>query len=232
MINLIDLIYVERNLLSSDECDIIIKENEYEKTYRESSIGIDLINRQSGGITSDLNPHDKSIEIINKYTAITILKYYEYLKSFNYFLVEELISSFLYSHNYRFIRYELGDEFHSHIDWTKKGYYTGSCTINLSEDYNGGEFTFFNRNYDIKLNKGDTLIFPASAFFTHGVKKIKSGRRYCVNSFLSPDLREFDNKFYKNDNALKSKYRHSIFEKINSSYTKAKTKFLINNDKE
>ena len=76
------------------------------------------------------------------------------------------------------------------------------------------------------------LIFPASAFFTHGVKKIKSGLRYCVNSFLSPDLREFDNKFYKNDITLKSKYKHSIFEKINSSYTMAKSKFLINNDKE
>ena len=232
MINLIDLIYIERNLISSDECDIIIEENEFEKKYRESSLNTDLISIRSGGIVSDINPHDKSIDIINKYTTITILNYYEYLKNFNYFLVEELISSFLYAHNYRFIKYESGDEFHSHVDWTKKGYYTGSCTINLSEDYDGGEFTFFNRNYDIKLNKGDTLIFPASAFFTHGVKKIKSGLRYCVNSFLSSDLREFDNKFYKNDITLKSKYKHSIFEKINSSYIMAKSKFLINNDKE
>ena len=224
MINLIDLIYVERNLLSSEECDIIIQENEYEKTYRESSTGIDLIHRQSGGITNDLNPNDKSIEIVNKYTTITILKYYEYLKKFNYFLVEELISSFLYAHNYRFIKYEIGDNFHSHIDWTKYGYYTGSCTVNLSEDYDGGEFTFFNQNYDIKLKKGDTLIFPASSFFTHGVKKITSGVRYCVNSFLSPTMREFDNKFIKSNQSLTTKYKHLIEDKLKTSFNLANLK--------
>lgn len=228
MINLIDLIYVERNLLSKDECDIIIQENEYEKTYRESSTGIDLIHRQSSGITSDLNPNDKSIEIINKYTTITILKYYEYLKNFNIFLVEELISSFLYSHNYRFIRYKTGDNIQTHIDWSKYGYYTGSCTVNLSEDYEGGEFSFFNQNYDIKLNRGDTLIFPASSFFTHGVKKIKSGIRYCVNGFLSPTVRDFDNKFIKSNQSLSSKYKHSIENVIRKNFNLAKPK---NNEK-
>ena len=38
MINLIDLIYVERNLLSTDECDIIIDENINNETYRENSL--------------------------------------------------------------------------------------------------------------------------------------------------------------------------------------------------
>ena len=57
--------------------DIIIEENEFEKKYRESSLNTDLISIRSGGIVSDINPHDKSIDIINKYTTITILNYYE-----------------------------------------------------------------------------------------------------------------------------------------------------------
>tara|TARA_Y100000004_G_C8845466_1_gene382349 strand:- start:93 stop:770 length:678 start_codon:yes stop_codon:yes gene_type:complete len=224
MINLTDLIYVERNLISPDECDIMIEENEYEKTYREKSTNINLIHQQSGGKTCDVNPNDKSIELANKYTTITILNYYKYLKSFDYFLVEELISSFLFAHNYRFIRYQCGDKFHTHIDWTKHGYYTGSCTLNLSENYDGGEFTFFNQNYDIKLNKGDTLIFPASSFFTHGVKEITSGVRYCINSFLSPSTRDFDNKFINANKAMKVKYKHNIESEIKKKYNLAKLK--------
>ena len=157
MLNLIDLIYVERNLLSHDECDIIIEGNKYEKKYREKSTNLNLKNEVSGGLTSDINPHDKSIDIVNKYTTITIIKYYEYLKKFNYFLVEELIMSFLYAHNYRFMRYQVDSDFHTHIDGSRTGHYTGSCTINLSEDYSGGEFTFFNENYDI--NKLDIARF-------------------------------------------------------------------------
>ena len=63
MINLIDLIYVERNLLSTDECDIIIDENINNETYRENSLNNKLIHDYSGGMGCDVNPYKKSIDI-------------------------------------------------------------------------------------------------------------------------------------------------------------------------
>ena len=48
MINLIDLIYIERDLLSHDECDIIINENINNKTYKENSLNNKLIHDYSG----------------------------------------------------------------------------------------------------------------------------------------------------------------------------------------
>ena len=105
MINLIDLIYIERNLLSADECDTIINENVNSKTYRENSLNNNLIHDYSGGIVCDVNPYEKSIDILNKKTFSIIEQYYFYLKDFDYFIPEILIDSFKYSHNYRFLTY-------------------------------------------------------------------------------------------------------------------------------
>ena len=210
MINLIDLIYVERNLLSTDECDIIIDENVNNETYRENSLNNKLIHDYSGGMVCDVNPYEKSIDILNKKTFDIIEQYYFYLKDFNYFLPELLIDSFKYSHNYRFLTYHVDDDFHSHIDWGKNSVYTGSCTINLSSDYEGGELSFFNFNYDIKLRKGDVVIFPASVFFTHGVRKIKKGVRHCVNSFLCHKMLAHANCFYSENTKVEEKYKHEF----------------------
>jgi len=210
MINLIDLIYIERNLLSPDECDIIIDENISNETYRENSLNNKLIHDYSGGMVCDVNPYEKSIDILNKKTFNIIEQYYFYLKDFDYFLPEILIDSFKYSHNYRFLTYNVNDDFHSHIDWGKNNAYTGSCTINLSSEYEGGELSFFNFKYDIRLRKGDVVIFPASVFFTHGVRKIEKGTRYCVNSFLCPKMLPHANRFYAENMKIEKKYKHEF----------------------
>tara|TARA_B000000565_G_C23713297_1_gene350514 strand:- start:55 stop:726 length:672 start_codon:yes stop_codon:yes gene_type:complete len=210
MINLIDLIYIERNLLSDEECDIIVYENIKNETYNENSLNEKLNISYSGGKVSNVNPYKKSIDILNKKTYEIIEQYYFYLKDFKFFLPEVLIKSFKYSHNYRFLTYNVNDDFHSHIDWEEDNSYTGSCTINLSSDYDGGELSFFNFNHDVKLEKGDVVIFPASAFFTHGVKKITRGVRYCVNSFLCPRMLKYANFYYDKNLKISKKYKHEF----------------------
>ena len=218
MINLIDLIFIERNLLSYDECDIIIDENINNKTYKENSLNNKLIHDYSGGEVFDVNPNNDSIDILNQKTYEIIEQYYFYLKEFDYFLPEPLIKSFKYSHNYRFLKYNVNDEFHSHTDWDVNMPFTGSCTINLSSDYEGGELSFFNFNYDVKLEKGDVVIFPASVFFTHGVNKIIKGIRYCVNSFLCSEMLSYANRYYANDLNLAEKYKHEFDFKYEKKY--------------
>ena len=96
MINLIDLIYIERNLLSADECDTIINENVNSKTYRENSLNNNLIHDYSGGIVCDVNPYEKSIDILNKKTFSIIEQYYFYLKDFDYLKYRHILIVFLY----------------------------------------------------------------------------------------------------------------------------------------
>ena len=92
MINLIDLIYIERNLLSADECDTIINENVNSKTYRENSLNNNLIHDYSGGIVCDVNPYEKSIDILtNKNFHHPILYRGRHTKPLNVLWGDEVI---------------------------------------------------------------------------------------------------------------------------------------------
>lgn len=55
-----------------------------------------------------------------------------------------------------------------------------SISIQLNDDYEGGELSFFNGSYVVPKKKGLLTIFPSFALFPHKVSEIKSGRRYSV----------------------------------------------------
>tara|TARA_R110000851_G_scaffold151527_2_gene292755 strand:+ start:74 stop:433 length:360 start_codon:yes stop_codon:yes gene_type:complete len=80
------------------------------------------------------------------------------------------------------MKYQIGNKIHPHVDHDPHVY--GSCTFNLNEDYEGGEFGFFRDKKNIDLKQGDVLIFPADYHWVHEVKPITKGTRYSVNCFL------------------------------------------------
>ena len=73
------------------------------------------------------------------------------------------------------------DHIHSLFDGTRKGIPILSVLGILNDNYKGGEFIMF-ENEEIKLNKGDLLIFPSIFLYPHKVEPIKKGIRY---SFIS-----------------------------------------------
>ena len=81
----------------------------------------------------------------------------------------------------------IGDFYAEHDD-DGYGEETGSRTLTVSiclnEEYEGGEFTFFNESKIISFQKGDVLVFPSSFMFPHGVKKITNGTRYQLLTWL------------------------------------------------
>jgi predicted 2-oxoglutarate/Fe(II)-dependent dioxygenase YbiX len=81
------------------------------------------------------------------------------------------------------LKYSTGASIHPHIDWGP--FIHASCTFNLNDNYNGGEFAFFNGQHTITLGKGDALIFPADSFWVHEVKPVTEGIRYSTNSFIT-----------------------------------------------
>lgn len=106
----------------------------------------------------------------------------EYLSQFQSFHTDLLRENLRYPHNIRILKYSPGQFIHPHSDWN---YYThASVTLNLSHNYQGGDFVFFNGRYRIKLELGDALIFPADPFWVHSVDPIISGERYSLNSFI------------------------------------------------
>lgn len=73
------------------------------------------------------------------------------------------------------------DHIHSLFDGERKGIPVLSIVGLLNDDYEGGEFVFF-QDYKITLSKGDILIFPSIFIFPHRVEKVLKGTRY---SFVS-----------------------------------------------
>ena len=57
----------------------------------------------------------------------------------------------MYPHMYRIMKYETGQWIHPHVDHDP--YVYGSCTINLNDEYEGGEFQFWGGKHKVNLEK-------------------------------------------------------------------------------
>ena len=73
------------------------------------------------------------------------------------------------------------DHIQSMFDGKRKGVPVLSVLGLLNDDYEGGEFIIFEKK-EIKLKKGDLLIFPSIFLYPHKVNVVKKGTRY---SFIS-----------------------------------------------
>jgi predicted 2-oxoglutarate/Fe(II)-dependent dioxygenase YbiX len=72
------------------------------------------------------------------------------------------------------------DHIHSLFDGKLKGIPILSIVGLLNDNYEGGEFLI--RREQVKLARGDILIFPSNFMYPHEVKDITKGIRY---SFVS-----------------------------------------------
>lgn len=85
---------------------------------------------------------------------------------------------------YELLRYETGQFYVQHSDHFKQQPRTLSCTICLNDDYDGGEFAFFDREIKYKLKKGSILLFPSNFMYPHEVMPVTSGTRYSIITWL------------------------------------------------
>ena len=77
-----------------------------------------------------------------------------------------------------------GQYIKDHSDVNSQEMHRASCTLNLNEDYEGGEFRFFNGQIKESFKTGDAMLFPAEPIWIHGTEPITKGTRYAINCFL------------------------------------------------
>ena len=85
---------------------------------------------------------------------------------------------------YELLRYREGQFYVQHTDHFKENPRVASCSICLNDDYEGGEFAFFDRNKVIKPKKGSVIMFPSSFMFPHEVMPVTRGNRYAIITWL------------------------------------------------
>jgi len=130
------------------------------------------------------NPNEDILYSLNeakKYIAIMIANYVLYIKSKK---ISPTFSDFLInsSQNIRILKYKKGQSIKDHTDVDAK--IRASCTLNLNEDYEGGEFRFFDGQIKEVFKTGDAMLFPAEPIWIHGTEPITKGTRYSINCFL------------------------------------------------
>jgi len=183
------------NFLTPEECDSLISEFEERKDEagleRSGNANTGKIEHSSFKVVS-LKPYTENFDFIKQKTKLAIDTWIKYLEQPNYFFTKALKAKLTFSHNYRIMKYETGAEIHPHSDHAPGIY--GSISFNLNDNYEGGEFKFFNGKHTIHLKKGDALIFPADYFWVHEVSPVTKGKRYSINSFIrsAPEIPQKD----------------------------------------
>lgn len=81
---------------------------------------------------------------------------------------------------YTMLKYEEGGFYIQHVDAYKEQPRTISCSFILNDEYEGGEFAFFDRKLKYKLKKGSVIMFPSNFMFPHEIMPVEKGTRYSI----------------------------------------------------
>lgn len=180
MKNINDYIIVVPDVVSTELCDAILNE------YKDCNDWIPAITangkadgeRQCSTIGISFNSViEKNKEARQKIDqelfncAANAIK--EYKKNFVHCNIEQ-------DSGYDLLRYEIGNFYTTHTDSFKDRPRAVSCSFTLNDDYEGGEFAFFDRELIYKLKKGSCIMFPSNFMYPHEIMPVLSGTRYSI----------------------------------------------------
>ena len=155
-----------------------------EESYKFKTNKHEMDNFKSLNLSAINNPNEDILYALNNariYIGTMIANYVLHIKSkkISPTFSDKLISS---SSNIRILKYDVGQCIKDHSD--VGGTIRASCTLNLNENYEGGEFRFFDGQIKEVFKTGDAMLFPAEPIWIHGTEPITKGTRYSINCFL------------------------------------------------
>jgi predicted 2-oxoglutarate/Fe(II)-dependent dioxygenase YbiX len=180
MKTLLDHILVIENAITNALCEAVL--NEYKNcddwVRAITASGKSDAERQCSNIGISYNSM-----IEKNYETRKRLDSYLYVSAFNaikQYKEKNPLCNIEQDSGYELLRYETGQFYLSHIDSFKERPRAVSCSFILNDDYEGGEFAFFDRELVYKLKKGDALMFPSNFMYPHEVMPVTSGTRYSI----------------------------------------------------
>ena len=187
---ILDQKYHLKGLINKDMCKKLIQfyEDKKHMAIPEASYKFDEGKRLADNFSclniSELRNNEGFEEphkIILFYINLVLTNYEEYIRTSG--LSPNFKNIFMTkTNNIRILKYKVGEciKDHSDVDTTTRG----SLTINLNDDYEGGEFRFFGGQEKVRLSTGEAMLFPAEPIWIHGTEPVIKGVRYTINCFL------------------------------------------------
>lgn len=180
-------IHVIDNVFSEELCDKILNE------YRECE---HWQNAQIGDKNNPVNTDVRNCKII----SISSQEIINYNHDFRKQLDNEIFGSVSYAvakyseihpdffidvdTGYELLRYDEGNFYKKHTDSFKEQQRSISCSIQLNDNYDGGEFVFFGGEVVIKAPAGSAVLFPSNFMFPHEIMAVTKGTRYSIITWL------------------------------------------------
>jgi len=181
MNQLTDYIQVFENIVPNELCDAILKEFKVEEEWVKTVVS-------GGDVRSDIRSAEtivislpyvikvnsavrKQLDLDIFNSAATAIK--KYNEKFPLAKIQE-------DSGYELLRYKEGQFYTEHTDSFKDRPRAVSCSFALNDDYEGGEWAFFNREKVIKVPKGAAVLFPSNFMYPHEIMPVTKGTRYSV----------------------------------------------------
>lgn len=186
MYTLDEYVVILEKFVPDDLCDRILNEyandEDWASAHTGSGLSEDIRNcsvlSMSERSTIAVNPEVRSKIDEEIYECVAkVLQEYEL--RFPHLLLEIKEDS-----GYELLRYREGQFYTEHTDHFKEQPRTLSVSINLNDDYEGGEFAFFNREIIAKNPKGSVIVFPSNFMYPHEVMPVTKGTRYSIITWL------------------------------------------------
>ena len=179
-----DYILVLENILPDKLCDDILNEYKNSNEWLDAIIGsrgkneINKEIRNCTGIEMSLN------EVIEKNKNVRKIlddEVFESTKKAIKIYNEKFIQAYISKDSgYQLLKYEKGGFYTQHVDSFTEMPRTISCSFILNNNFNGGEFSFFNNTLVYPLKKGSAIMFPSNFLYPHSVLPIIDGTRYSI----------------------------------------------------
>ncbi len=176
-----DYIIVFENAISNSLCASILEEFKNEEEWVKTSVGEGRIDEKIRTAETIIisYPHiiEKNLKVrqnLDKYVYISagsVIK--KYNKKFPLAKIEE-------DSGYELLRYKEGQFYTQHTDSFKARPRAVSCSFALNDDYEGGEWGFFDREMVIKAPKGSAVLFPSNFMYPHEIMPVTKGTRYSI----------------------------------------------------
>ena len=176
-------IYYYPQVLSETACDDIVSHYNKDtfKGWKTSTFSTATKNLGTSKVDMKefwIAPQHQDYQVIQKGFDIAVN---DYIKQNDKIKIQEYT-------NFRINCYDTGGFMKEHIDnihhshGQKQGYPHLTSLIFLNDDYEGGEFTLCGEPLDKK--KGSAVVFPSNFMFPHEVKKVISGVRYSIMTWI------------------------------------------------
>tara|TARA_R100000687_G_C6377377_1_gene130933 strand:+ start:103 stop:633 length:531 start_codon:yes stop_codon:yes gene_type:complete len=171
MIRIQDYVKCYDNILDLEICKKIIKEDTH---------GFEKAATRDGTISSYRKCHMKRVD--DKFESLIYKTYGNilglYIKEFKNFETGLTCEDTGYTH--LLYKGEENGEYKEHVDHYDLHPRVLSCSIILNDDYEGGDFSFFNGEHIIPKKTASCIVFPSNFCFPHSVTRVTKGDRHAI----------------------------------------------------